>query len=159
MSNSVWMNFAAQTRWATGTQITTLPKAGEPLQLYVLQAHSQSSIQIRSILDKQCLVWIPLPKPEADPFFRSSLVPPQTPMPAGKCSPRRSTFPGGRREIRSEAPPPAGAEARTCEATSCVEGGFLRLSHPLSPFATTPPPSWVACTLPGELEFMSGLQG
>ena len=76
MSNSVWMNFAAHTRWATGTQITTLPKAGEPLQLYVLQAHSQSSIQIRSILGKQCLVWIQLPKPEADPFFRSDLVSP-----------------------------------------------------------------------------------
>ena len=70
------MNFAAHTRWATGTQITTLPKAGEPLQLYVLQAHSQSSIQIRSILGKQCLVWIQLPKPEADPFFRSDLVSP-----------------------------------------------------------------------------------
>ena len=95
MSNSVWMNFAAQTRWATGTQITTLPKAGEPLKLYVLPAHSQSSSKIHSILGKQCLQrlnWIQLPKPEADPFFRSCLVPSQTPMPAGKCSPRPSAF-------------------------------------------------------------------
>ena len=38
-----------------GTQITTLPKAGESLQFYVLQPHSQSSVQIRSILAKQHL--------------------------------------------------------------------------------------------------------
>ncbi|MGE9806257.1 hypothetical protein ACQP3L_37425, partial [Escherichia coli] len=39
---------------------------------------------------------------------------------------------------------------RACDVTSGVRLGFLRCFLPRFLFAARPPPSWVACTLPGE---------
>lgn len=61
--------------------------------------------------------------------------------------------------LRRVAPPPGCEEAGTCEVTSCVLGGFLRRSRPRSLFRASQPPSWAACTHPGELGFLRGVQG